>query len=162
MRIPALLVCLLLIPAFTESQQSQPQTPGKEKTESIAGVYECNGVNPVGRPYKGIAEIFQIEHTFIVRWTVQDDTVVGVGMIRDRVFAVSYITTANILVPTIVVYTIAENGNLSGVWATGGDGDFYPEILTKIKGHPEINQDPQQLEPKPQKPQPAPGTIRVL
>jgi hypothetical protein len=95
----------------------------------IAGVYRCSGVNPDGSPYEGVAEIAKVEGTYRIMWTLSDQTsVLGVGILSNGVFAVSYFGGA----PAVALYKI-DGQKLVGEWTMGGkEGSVYAETLTKF------------------------------
>jgi hypothetical protein len=102
------------------------QTQGAE----LSGVYRCNGMNPDGTAYEGVVEISALKNTFRVRWTMDDGSIIGVGIFSNGVFAVSYFGGA----PAVVVYKL-DGTNLVGEWTMGGiEGAVYKETLTKTEG----------------------------
>ena len=96
----------------------------------LTGVYACEGQNPDGSPYKGIVEILKVEDTYLVRWTMPNNSqVMGVGIFRNGVLAVSYYGGA----PAVVVYSSTQDGHLDGKWTSGGaEGSVFTETLTKM------------------------------
>ena len=96
----------------------------------LTGVYACEGQNPDGSPYKGIVEIVKVEETYLVRWTMPNNSqVMGVGIHREGVLAVSYYGGA----PAVVAYSTATAGKLDGKWTSGGaEGSVFSETLTKV------------------------------
>jgi len=102
-------------------------TAAPEPDSDLAGVYRCDGMNPDGTPYQGVVEISKVRGTFRVRWTMDDGSIMGVGIYSGGVFAVSYYGGA----PAVVVYKV--NGErLVGEWTMGGmEGAVYAETLTK-------------------------------
>jgi len=108
-----------------------PVIAAEEATEAnLAGVYSCEGTNPDGKTYSGIVEIVKIRGTYLVRWTMPNDSqVVGVGLFSNGMFSVSYYGGT----PSLVVYSVAENGRLDGKWTAGGaEGEVFSETLTKM------------------------------
>ncbi len=103
---------------------------GQAPENKIEGVYTCEGKNPDGAPYAGVVEIIKHKETYLVRWTMPDDSqVVGVGIFSGNQLAVSYFGGT----PALVVYSLAENGKLNGKWTAGGaEGAVFQEILTKL------------------------------
>ena len=109
----------------------------------VSGTYRCDGTNPDGTEYHGVVEISKLRNTFRVRWTMDDGSITGVGIMSNGVFAVSYFGGA----PAVVVYKL-DGTTLVGEWTMGGiEGAVYKETLTK---------DPSAA-PKPQPRAPAPG-----
>ena len=96
----------------------------------FTGTYACEGKNPDGSPYGGIVEILKVRDTYLVRWTLSNETrVVGVGIFSGGVLAVSYFGGS----PALVVYSATTDGRLDGKWTIGGtEGAVFSETLTKI------------------------------
>jgi hypothetical protein len=140
-----LLVLLLVVVAGL----SVPAAPLAE-TSDLAGVYLCEGVNPEGKPYKGIVEIVQADGFYHVRWTFPpaDERQIGFGMLTHGVLAVSYYggSTAG-----LVIYAIEAGKPLVGEWVTPGVEGVHAETLTKLPGDhaPVLREEPK----------PAPRTI---
>ena len=113
--------------------------PEQAPENSLVGAYACEGTNPDGGTYSGIVEIVSIKDTFLVRWTMPNDSqVVGVGILSGDQLSVSYYGGT----PALVVYSIAENGQLNGKWTAGGaEGELFSETLTKMpEGTPQAGQ----------------------
>ena len=112
------------------TQSGQAQTPAKKL--DLTGVYLCDGMNPDGRPYRGLVEIAEIEDTYLVRWVLQDDIeVMGVGIVQNGLLAVSYFGGT----PAVVVYLLdaSRPERLVGEWTMGGtEGRLYKETLTRM------------------------------
>jgi hypothetical protein len=96
----------------------------------LVGVYACEGTNPDGATYSGVVEIVRHKDTYLVRWTMPNDSqVVGVGLFNGNMLAVSYYGGT----PALVVYSVGEKGRLEGKWTAGGaEGAIFKETLTKI------------------------------
>ncbi|SRR5262245_5633345 len=103
--------------------------PDKAPESSIVGTYSCEGTNPDGGTYSGIVQIVKHGDSYLVRWTMPDESkVLGIGILNGATLSVSYYGGT----PSIVVYSI-ENGKLSGTWtAVGAEGELFTETLTKI------------------------------
>jgi hypothetical protein len=82
----------------------------------------------------------KLRDTYLVRWTMTDDVrVVGVGMVKAGVFAVSYFAGT----PAVVVYSTETDGRLAGTWTMGGaEGLLFSETLTKIPKIPADRRKP--------------------
>ena len=120
------LVCLVTL-ALVGPVYAVPDAP----TEiNLVGTYACEGTNPDGATYSGIVEIVRLKDTFLVRWTMPNDSqVVGVGIYSGNQLAVSYYGGT----PALVVYAVAQDGRLNGKWTAGGaDGEVFTETLTKM------------------------------
>lgn len=101
----------------------------------ISGVYRCDGVNPQGKPYRGMVEIVKMNDAFQLRWTFpqSDDAALGIGIVSHGVLAVSYYggDTAG-----VVVYKINANKPMVGTWTVvGSEGGVFQETLTRLPGH---------------------------
>jgi len=96
----------------------------------LSGTYACEGTNPNGSPYKAIVDIVKQKDTYLVRWTQPDrGEVVGIGIQREGLLAVSYFGGA----PALVVYTVGSEGRMEGQWTMGGaEGAVFQETLTKL------------------------------
>jgi hypothetical protein len=110
--------------------------------KDFTGVYSCEGTNPDGRSYIGIVEILKVDGTYLVRWTMPNDTqVMGVGIFSNGVLAVSYFGGS----PALVVYSTAADGRLDGKWTMGGaEGSTFKETLTRMPSASEQPQAPHQ------------------
>lgn len=119
----------------------------------LPGVYRCTGTNPDGSAYQGVVEIAQVQGTYRVRWTLGDDlSILGVGIMSNGVFAVSYFGGA----PAVVVYKVDGN-RLVGEWTMGGaEGAVYAETLTKMG-----SQAPDLRKPADRKPASNSNRVRV-
>ena len=95
----------------------------------LTGLYVCEGTNPDGTPYRGVVEIAAVEGTYLVRWTMPNDVqVLGVGLLKSSIFAVSYFGGT----PAVVTYTV-DGERLVGEWTMGGmEGKVFSEILTRM------------------------------
>ena len=123
----AVLTCLVIF-GIVGQVCAAPDSPAAET--NLIGTYSCEGTNPDKTTYEGIVEIVKNGDTYLVRWTMQDDSqVVGVGILSAGVLSVSYFGGT----PAIVVYSIGENGQLNGKWTAGGaEGELFKETLTKM------------------------------
>ena len=120
-----------------------PASAGDQDTQkSLTGVYSCEGTNPDGGVYSGVVEIVSVKDTYLVRWTMPNDSqVLGVGILSGGQLSVSYYGGT----PALVVYSIAENGQLNGKWTAGGaEGMLFSETLTKL---PEGTARPKPVKP---------------
>jgi hypothetical protein len=103
--------------------------PDKAPESNLVGIYSCEGTNPDGKTYAGIVQIIKHGDSYLVRWTMPDESqVLGIGILNGGTLSVSYYGGT----PSIVVYAI-ENGKLTGTWtAVGADGELFTETLTKM------------------------------
>ena len=129
---------------------------------NIAGLYSCDGMSPEGRPYHGKAEIVRLDDTYRILWSLESNSgdvqMMGVGILRNGVFAVSYFGGA----PGIAVYKI-DGQKLVGEWTIGGaDGAVYPETLTRMTEQQQRELPPpsQQQQDRPPTPPRKPASLR--
>ena len=113
-------VVLLVFGALTFAQDQAPKT-------DVSGVYQCEGKNPDGSPYKGMVEIAAVGDTYLVRWQLSNRVEVwGVGIYRHDTLSVSYFGGT----PAIAVYN-KQGNRLIGEWTMGGaEGEVFSETLT--------------------------------
>lgn len=119
-----LLGVLVVFGTIVSMGASNPQTP-----TDLGGTYKCDGINPDGSAYQGLVEIARVNDTYRVRWDLANDvSVMGVGIMSNGVFAVSYFGGT----PAVVVYKI-DGRRLVGEWTMGAaEGAVYAETLTKM------------------------------
>jgi hypothetical protein len=116
-----LLGVVLAVVCVINSNAAPPPQP------DLVGVYHCDGKNPDGTAYQGFVEIAKVRETFRVKWTLEESSVLGVGIYSNGIFAVSYFGGA----PAVAVYKI-DGTKLVGEWTMGGiEGAVYSETLTK-------------------------------
>lgn len=148
------LVVLLLLVGLTQEPQASPQTPNQDATPEFVGVYVCEGTNPDGSSYKGIAEIVKFHASFLVRWSLPDNVqVYGVGVESGGALAVGYFGGA----PGVILYRF-DGDKLIGKWTMGGtNGGLFTETLTRIPSD-QLEQKP----PGPEKTNPlTPGGVKL-
>ncbi len=139
-RIVLLGVIVIAVGMFSRMAAQVPQP-------ELSGVYRCNGMNPDGTAYQGVVEISKLRNTFRVRWTMDDGSIIGVGIFSNGILAVSYFGGA----PAVVVYKL-DGTNLVGEWTMGGiEGAVYRETLTKTDGVAPPVPAPGPREPGPQR-----------
>jgi hypothetical protein len=94
-------------------------------------MYECQGIGPDGKPYRGIVEITKNDDTYRLQWTLGEEggVYLGLGIIKDNTLAVSYFGE----VVGVVLYRIETGSRLVGEWTViGADGHVYSETLTRV------------------------------
>jgi hypothetical protein len=126
-RTPVLVLLLVGLAGLSAPPARMAEVP------DLAGVYSCDGVNPAGRPYRGIVEIVRMDNTFHLRWTFpqENDAALGIGIISNGVLAVSYYGGA---AAGVVVYKIEEDNKLVGDWTiVGADGTVFHETLKRLE-----------------------------
>ncbi|MEQ1895789.1 MAG: hypothetical protein ABL971_00220 [Vicinamibacterales bacterium] len=112
-----------------------PALAQKPADADISGVYRCDGVNPQGRPYRGMVEIVKLHDAFQLRWTFPQDEnpALGIGILSNGVLAVSYYGGD---MAGVVVYKINEGKPMVGEWTVvGSEGGVFKETLTRLPGH---------------------------
>jgi hypothetical protein len=134
----------VIIVALVGPKWATAEEASQKDLKDLTGVYSCEGTNPNGKSYTGIVEILKTEGTYLVRWTMANNTqVIGVGIFSNGVLAVSYFGGS----PAVVVYAPTTEGGLDGKWTMGGaEGMIFAETLTKM---PEGQQRPPAKRPAP-------------
>ncbi len=125
--------------AFAQAPASQEPT--------LNGLYLCTGTSPGGQEYKGLVEIAQQGDTFHVLWTFSPENIaLGIGILRDRVLAVSYYGKA---AGGVVLYKVQDDGSLVGDWTVmGGDGRVFIETLSRVPAGAEQPSAPRRGKPR--------------
>lgn len=101
-----------------------------EDVNAVAGVYFCEGVNPDGQPYTALLEVVPSGEHVWVRWTFRDDPpLLGIGVLRDGVLAITY---SNRRAIGLVLYHIHNDSITRGEWITPGGHGVWRESLTKV------------------------------
>ena len=142
---------VLLTATVCQAQQGAPKT-APPSSDPLVGFYICAGTNPDDTRYEGVVQIAKFDGTYRILWTLSDNTqVLGVGIVRNGVFAASYYGGA----PAVAVYKIDGN-RLVGEWTMGGkEGRTYEEVLTKTAHPPVTNPKPRPPAPQVNPPPPA-------
>lgn len=85
----------------------------------IAGRYRIEGSNPTGSGvYRGEVAIARAGDTYQVRWILEQGSQVGLGVVLDKVLAVTFQDGA---APAgIAAFRINPDGSLTGIWAGSG------------------------------------------
>ena len=92
------------------------------------GFYDVVGTNPDGTPYAGVLQLAQAGlAAWQVAWNVEGNRFAGYGMSNGTTFAVGF-TLQNR--PGLGIYTIAEDGVLTGQWTLVGSSAIGTETLT--------------------------------
>jgi hypothetical protein len=108
--------------------------------QDLRGVYLARGINADGAEYRRLVYITPHGDSVLVSWVAvhkQDKDVtleptsVGIGIVRDGMLAVSYLSPDT---TGVMMYRIEEGGDrLMGRWVIAGkDGRVRDEILTKL------------------------------
>jgi hypothetical protein len=86
------------------------------------GAYRVAGKGPAGNPYQGVVRIARQGDGYQLDWTVGKDTYKGAGMLDGNLLSVDWGSE------TPVVYAVADDGSLKGLWAAGtGEETLTPE-----------------------------------
>lgn len=86
------------------------------------GTYDVEGHNPDGGDYEGTVEIEKKGNGYQLSWKVGDSSYEGSGQLEGNVLTVDWGSS------TPVVYALAEDGSLAGLWAAGkGTETLTPE-----------------------------------
>jgi hypothetical protein len=96
--------------------------------QSIGGSYSVAGTNFNGSAYEGTAEItLTSETTCIIEWVTGGTTSQGICMRNDDSFAAAYILGDK---TGLVVYKVADDGTMHGLWTIAGQDGNGTEVLT--------------------------------
>ncbi len=94
---------------------------------SIGGNYKVEGTNINGTTYSGEATItLTSETTCEIHWVTGSSTSDGICMRNDDSFAAAY-KMADIV--GLVIYKVAADGTLNGLWTVAGNGGNGTEVL---------------------------------
>ena len=141
-RTPVLVLAMVAVAGLCASHAHLAEpVPAVVPAVDLVGVYVCDGINPQGRPYRGIVEIVKTDETFRLKWTFpqSDDTALGIGIVSNGVLAVSYYGGALV---GVVVYKIDEGRKMFGEWTVAGaNGGVFKETLTKLPGYGQLPDD---------------------
>jgi hypothetical protein len=93
-----------------------------EPAEIAEGTYVVAGRNPDGGKYKGTVEIEKDGDNYHVSWKVGDSAYDGTGTLKGNLLTVEWGSA------TPVVYALADDGSLKGLWDAGlGEETLTPE-----------------------------------
>jgi hypothetical protein len=132
----SILVCLLVVPR-AEAKDLKPA--------DVAGIYQCEGTNPEGKPYSGIVEVVSLPTGVVyARWTLESgEQSFAVGLVRRGLLVLSYYGGA----AGTAVYELKDR-RLDGEWTAAGSGDIYRERLVKVPaGKPVVRPTPSRSAP---------------
>ncbi|MGH6831414.1 MAG: caspase family protein [Methyloceanibacter sp.] len=86
------------------------------------GTYKAEGHNPNGTSYEGTVTITKHGKIYQLTWNVGSTSYKGSGTLKDNLLTVNWGSS------TPVVYALAEDGSLSGLWDAGrGEETLTPE-----------------------------------
>lgn len=96
--------------------------------QSIGGTYDVEGTNLDGSAYEGTAEItLTSETTCEIVWTTGSTTSRGICSRNDDTFAAAYVLGDAV---GLVIYKVAEDGSMDGLWTIAGQNGIGTETLT--------------------------------
>ena len=100
----------------------------------LEGLYKCVGGNDGGGKYEGRVEIAKKDEVYTMKWTVGEESYVGVAILSDDTLSVAWASRAGGgVVVGVVTYKVEMGGRLTGIWTQlGGDNKIHEETLTKI------------------------------
>lgn len=126
-----LLLCVVLLVLTTPVLRP----PVVAADDALAGMYTCEGVNPAGRPYRGVVQIVTVGEIVHLRWTFErDDEQVGFGFISHGLLVVTAYGAGSM---SVVTYTLVPGQPLVGQWVMYGADGIYTETLTRMPAdHP--------------------------
>lgn len=93
----------------------------------LSGTYDVAGTNPAGAAYAGTAEIAQTPEACVIVWATAEGTSEGVCMVDGDRLAAAYVIGDAL---GLLIYTVGEDGTLSGTWSMAGQAAAGTEILT--------------------------------
>ena len=92
------------------------------------GVYDVDGTNLDGSPYKGTAEVKLLSDTTCqITWTTGQTSSVGLCMMMNGVVAAAYRQGDMV---GVTMYQLNDDGTLTGSWTVAGQNGSGTEKLT--------------------------------
>jgi hypothetical protein len=92
------------------------------------GLYNVDGTNLDGSPYKGTAEVKLLSDTTCqITWTTGSTSSVGLCMMMDGVVSAAYRQGDNV---GVTMYRVNDDGSLEGAWTVAGQNGSGSEKLT--------------------------------
>jgi hypothetical protein len=122
--VPTLLFSTLLLTTLNSSAHAEDKI-------KLEGLYACEGKNPDGGPYEGRVEIAKKGDTYHLKWTIGEESHVGVGLVAEKTLSVCWVVDGG-GAGGIVVYKIEMDGRLVGKWTPLGGDKVYEENLRRI------------------------------
>lgn len=105
--------------------------PAAAAAQDIGGLYNVNGTNFDGSPYKGQAMIKITSNTTCeIVWKTGSTSSNGFCMRNDDAFAAGYVMGKDI---GLIIYKATADGTLRGVWTIAGKNGAGTEILTPAR-----------------------------
>ncbi len=101
------------------------------QAQEIGGHYKVEGTNINGTTYDGDATItLTSETTCEIEWVTGPTTSKGICMRNDDSFAAGYEIGNEV---GLIIYKVAADGVMNGLWTIAGNGGNGTETLTPIK-----------------------------
>jgi hypothetical protein len=120
--IPAIVaVTLLLFGIYPQGDKDKP----KSQESDISGYYRCAGKDVSGEVYQGVVTIKKVKTVYVVSWSVELSTSIGVGQRNGNQLVVGWKTSGGSFGCT--VYQIKDK-SLTGTYVGSGSGG---EILSE-------------------------------
>lgn len=99
--------------------------------QAIGGRYKVQGTNINGTTYEGEATItLTSETTCEIEWVTGSTTSIGICMRNDDSFAAGYKIGEDV---GLIIYKVAADGVMSGLWTIAGNGGNGTEVLTPVQ-----------------------------
>ena len=99
--------------------------------QNVGGRYQAQGQNFDGSPYSGAAEItVTSDNTCRIVWRTGGTTSQGICMRNGSTLAASYQLGRSV---GLVIYQIADDGSLRGLWTIADKSGVGRELLTPVK-----------------------------
>ncbi|HEY4135262.1 MAG TPA: hypothetical protein VGO34_08605 [Alphaproteobacteria bacterium] len=85
------------------------------RAAALEGEYVIEGRDPDGgTPYQGQVLVVKEDATYSVIWKIQQQVLYGTGILKDKVFAVTYMNYGPAGAPGLGLYDVADDGTLTG------------------------------------------------
>ncbi|MBG1232872.1 hypothetical protein [Aestuariivirga litoralis] len=98
----------------------------------LSGRYKTFGTNFDGSVYRGEVLITEVSKTSCkIAWVTGRTSATGICMRVENAFSATY--QMNDGTSGLVIYRIADNGTLAGVWTVAGRDGMGTEVLTPVK-----------------------------
>lgn len=104
---------------------------GTAFAQDIGGRYTVAGTNHDGSAYEGTAEItLTSDTTCEIVWQTGDTTSQGICSRNSDAFAAAYVLEDAV---GLVIYKVAADGSMDGLWTIQGEGGTGTEKLTPVR-----------------------------
>lgn len=126
-------VCAIALVALVAAALDAADRP------DLAGAYRSERITPEGLTSRGLVRIVAHGESYLVSWMLSppvdewvewDPDLIGVGLVRGEMLAVSYFGED---MAGVMVYRITKDGRLVGEWVgAGSEGRVGRETLTRM------------------------------